>query len=242
MSQTYLDLYQQSMELGYGLISVISNLPNIPWNTLSEEAKQDIERSYCIRSGNKKITDIMAIVDGDSRARLVAALFSQKWTKLWNDFTLEYNALDAYTLSEEEKITRNREGTDTLSHGKMVISNETDTGTVDTSSTDTGSEFDNIYGFNSPLAVPSTTGTESATSTGKEERDLATSSTTTNSGTDTRNTNDDETENRTLKKNGNIGYTTPQEMLRQDIELWATPFFTIVFQDIDSYITILTYD
>ena len=242
MSQTYKELYPNSLTEGIGLIQNISMLSKIPWNALTTEEKNDLERAYYIRSGDKKIVESFATADFAARANIIAAIFAQKWTKLWNDFTLEYNALDAYTLSEEEKITRNREGTDTLSHGKTVISNETDTGTVDTSSTDTGSEFDNIYGFNSTLAVPSTTGSDSATSTGKEERDLATSSTTTNCGTDTRNTNDDETENRTLKKSGNIGYTTPQEMLRQDIELWATPFFTIVFQDIDSYITILTYD
>lgn len=45
----------------------------------------------------------------------------------------------------------------------------------------------------------------------------------------------------TLTKEGNIGYSTPQKLLREEFELWAIPFFQKVFDDIDSFITIMVY-
>lgn len=48
-------------------------------------------------------------------------------------------------------------------------------------------------------------------------------------------------EHRTLKRSGNIGVTTTQQMLQQEIELWQWNFFTQVFQDVDKYLTLPMY-
>ena len=286
---TYLETYPLSISNGQGLISALSDIAEIPWNTLTDEQKQDIERLYGVRSGFKTLVNSFLSADTSARARLLSALYSQKWTRLWEDYVLEYNPLDAYTLTETgsreiEKSgsdvtkygkTHNESGTDggsvtrtgedTMQHGRVVAETGTDTGTVETAGTDNNNATDSVYGFNSSLPVPSGTGTEQNTSNATETRDLATSHNVTNSGTDTRNTSDtenrnltnsknitnagqdektlseDETENYSYTKKGNIGYTTPQELIRQNIELWKVPFFGIVFADIDEFMTVSVY-
>jgi hypothetical protein len=71
--------------------------------------------------------------------------------------------------------------------------------------------------------------------------------------TETRNITDQTTHNttdtttgenevtRTLTRSGNIGVTTSQQMIQSSIDLWQWNFFTQVFEDIDTLLTIATY-
>lgn len=286
---TYLETYPLSISTGQGLIFELSSITEIPWNVLTDEQKHDIERLYGVRSGFKTLVNSFLSVEISARARLLSALYAQKWTRLWEDYVLEYNPLDVYTLTEtgsrdiEKSVsdvtkygkTQNETGTDggsvtrsgedTIQHGRVVTETGTDTGTVKTDGADNNNSTNSLYGFNSSLPVPSGTDTEQNTSNATETRDLTTSRNVTNSGTDTRNTSDtenrnltnsknvtnagqdektlsdDETENYSYTKKGNIGYTTPQELIRQNIELWKLPFFGIVFADIDEFMTISVY-
>lgn len=125
-----------------------------------------------------------------------------------------------------------------------------------------------IYGFNSQNAQPANSGTErdtgtntiqrtgtdtltrtgtqqktynlSDTDTGtqgtiSEERDTGTQ-THAHTGTDT------ETNEHELRRHGNIGVTTSQQMLQSEIELWQWNFFNdVLFPDLDSVLTIQVY-
>lgn len=237
----YSELYPQSMSDGIGLISALGAIESIPWHTLSAEALQDIERSYYVRSNFKTVIDSFILADTSARARLIAALFSQKWSKLWKDFVLEYDPLHAYIVEESGERDKNAESTQTDTYGREVIVNGTDTGTVENSGTENLNGSTGIYGFNSVSAVPSDTETDNTTTTDTETRNLANSNTTVNSGQDTRDNKDNENEIYSVTKKGNIGYSTPQKLLREDIELWKEPFFSIVFADIDYFITIQVY-
>lgn len=125
-----------------------------------------------------------------------------------------------------------------------------------------------IYGFNSNDGQPANSGTERNTGTNtiqrtgtdtltrtgtqqktynlndadtgtqgtiSEERDTGTQ-THAHTGTDT------ETTEHELRRHGNIGVTTSQQMLQSEIELWQWNFFNdVLFPDLDSVLTIQVY-
>ena len=84
-------------------------------------------------------------------------------------------------------------------------------------------------------------GTDTRNTSDTENRNLTNSKNITNAGQDEKTMSGDETENYTYTKKGNIGYTTPQELIRQNIELWKIPFFGVVFADIDEFMTVSVY-
>lgn len=63
------------------------------------------------------------------------------------------------------------------------------------------------------------------------------------SDTSTYNSSNNKTINmtRTLKRHGNIGVTTSQQMIESELELRKKQFFEIVFRDIDTYLTLNIY-
>lgn len=238
----YNELYPLSLDQGIGLISELAELESIPFNTLSEEQKIEIERAYNVRSGFKSVISTFEAAPSNARARLLSAMFAQKWSKLWKVYLEEYNLLDAYTMLEEhvKKVDRTRD--DTTEYGRVTEDSGTDTGTV---SNEQHSQFDGtdgVFGFNSVAASSSDTSTETSTNTDTETRNLANSRRSTNSGTDTFNREEGENETLTISKKGNIGYNSPQELIRQELDLWKEPFFATVFRDIDDMITLSVFE
>lgn len=235
----YNELYPESYTNGIGLLTDLSGLPNIPWREIEDVA--NIERLYSLRSGFKRVTPAFVFPDAEIRAKMIAHLFADKWTRLWHDFKAEYSPLDAYRV--DETVTRDRDDSNnsTDNYGRKIEESHTDGGTVATNESTVSVADSNIYGFNSDSAVPAdrTSGNDSGTST--ETRNLESTDSTTNSGSDSRISTHTEDETTTTTRHGNIGYTTPQELLRQDIELWHTPFFNLVFDDIDTFIMIQVY-
>lgn len=237
----YKELYPSSLVSGEGLIQAISNISGIPWTDLSDDEKRNLEQAYSIRSGFKVIIDSVESLDAESRAKVVAGYFKQKWTRLWNIFSLEYNPLDAYKVTESGNKTLNVNRTQVDKYGRSVAEAGTDTGTVTTEGRDTENSTDSVYGFNSPLALPSDTSVADNTAKSTETRNLSTAKNTTNSGQDETTRSGADREEYGYTKTGNIGYTSPQELIRRDMELWSSPFFKTVFDDIDSLITISVY-
>lgn len=237
----YNQLYPSSLVAGEGLIQAISNISGIPWNGLGDDEKRNLEQAYCVRSGFKIVIDSIESLNAESRAKVIAGYFKQKWTKLWNIFALEYNPLDAYKVTESGNKTLNVNRTQVDMYGRRVTEGVTDIGTVKTVGSDSENSTDSVYGFNSPMALPSDTSSKDNTANSTETRDLATSKNTTNSGQDEITRSGSDSEEYGYTKTGNIGYTSPQELIRRDIELWSSPFFKTVFDDIDSLITISVY-
>lgn len=160
-------------------------------------------------------------------------LFRDKWNKLYEVMTATYNPIENYNMTQEETpdITRTRTGTNTDTiDGERTIKNE---------QTVSGTQENNVYGFNSTTAVPESTGTTDTTTTG-----LATDNVETNDETNTHDIDETETETgtRTLTRSGNIGVTTSQQMLESEIKLWEWLFFKQVFADIDSICALSVYD
>lgn len=238
----YHELYPDSLTLGIGIVTAISVIEDIPWNTLSAAEIMDLERAYALRSANKILVSTFAVAPPEVRERMICTFFKHKWKKLWDIHHLEYNSLDAYTVTEKGSKSVDVSNSGNVIFGKEVSDTVSDTGTVETVKSDTNTSSDSVYGFNSALPVPSTTGTDSISGKDTETRNLSGSHTIKNSGKDESSGTSKESITYEYDKKGNIGYSTPQKMLKEELSLWATPFFETVFDDIDSIITLSVYE
>ena len=233
----YKELYPQTLSDGVGLISTLSSL-EVPWATMNIPA---IERMYGVRSGFKTIVDSFVEVPAELRASVLFAMFNEKWTKLWNIYKLEYNPLTAYKVVETGENSVEKQSSDLHQYGKTQNEVSDDTGTVTDASVSDSSNNVGLYGFNSQSSIPSDTTVASASENSTETRDLNGTRTRTDGGSDTIDRENIEQSEHNVTKEGNIGYSTPQDLLREEFELWAIPFFQKVFDDIDSFITIMVY-
>ena len=167
------------------------------------------------------------------------------------------------TLAKTGEETHSKGGSEV--HTFAGKEKTTNTVTSNTTGTDNG-----VYGFNSATAVPSDTST--GTQTGLSDSELEfTNRTNTDSfnnrvdtdgftnrqDTQTKNLTDTETRNlsggetynnvkdkldHSLTRSGNIGVTTTQQMLEQELNIWDVfDFFEIVFKDIDSILLLDIY-
>ena len=195
-------------------------------------------------------------------AGMLTTLFNRKWKRIWDLASVEYNPINNYDMSETENIelgidseTRNN-GTvtnvvDDTTHETGTVTNVTDTDTSQTgtvSDSGSNSNADNLFGFNSSGAVGADTSNGTVTNT--RTNNLAgtddTTETKTNNLTTDKDITDTETRQlvtvndsthtteRTLEKAGNIGVTTTQKMVMDELEAWQWTFFQRVFEDIDS--------
>lgn len=239
---------------------------DIPWK--EEDIASELDLYYLANiSGEKQISNIVKLLADTVTHKLstesvtiladtIYAMYNKKWEKLYNTYSLEYNPISNYDMTEEmtddvtektgrENITVNRDGENTIQKGT------TEELTNDLLSTDNYNKTSEreVSAFNSDDFVPSekiTENTEDAT-----KADTGTQ-TTTYTGTDTYNTDetdqtmrgysDTNTRNYTLTRSGNIGVTTSQQMIESERKLWQWEFFNdVVFPDIDHALTIPYY-
>lgn len=120
--------------------------------------------------------------------------FGDKWARLYSAMVkTEYNPIENYNSVEVENVA-------------SKITSKT-------------KATNDVYGFNSTDAVPSTeNGTETETGGNADENE------------------------RRLTRSGNIGVTTTQQMLESEIELRKKNFYDILFKDVDTLLTIEVYD
>lgn len=236
----YRELYPNTVT-GEGLIYELSNLESIPWYNISDDEKRNLELSYYVRSGFKVVIDTYAELPANTRAKIIQAFFQESWKKIWDDYKLEYKANEGYTMVENRNENKERTLDDDITYGRVISENSTDTGTVGTTQNTQTNGQENVFGFNSQSNVPSNSDTETLSDNINETRNLAGSRTSNNSGADERDIHETNADEYSSTKKGNIGYQSPQRLIKDDIELWSTPFFQRVFADIDSFFTILIY-
>ena len=90
-----------------------------------------------------------------------------------------------------------------------------------------------MWGFNSTDSV------NSDKQIGDTRRNIDGSVNATHKNTDTE--TKDITSDRTLKRSGNIGVTTSQQMIESERKLWLWNFFESVFSDIDKILVLKIY-
>lgn len=273
MMLTMNDMYP-NMLLGDGIMSDLSDF-SVPWAqavTDGDISTTFLDMGYYSRSAHKFTSPIMNDVSEDTPplntserthiAGMLVTLFNRKWKRIWDLSNVEYNPINNYDMSETENIEL---GIESESRNNGTVTNVIDdttreTGTVtnvtDTDTTQTGtvsdsgsnSNADNLFGFNSSVAVGADTSSGTATNT--RTNNLAgtddTTETKTNNLTTDKDITDTETRQlvnasdsthtteRTLERAGNIGVTTTQKMVLDELEAWQWTFFQRVFEDIDS--------
>lgn len=237
----YIDIYPNCLVDGIGLFSALSSSNLVPWHQAYQDDITNLEKTFAFANSQKRFISTFLVLSEDARIKVLLNMFAKKWAKLWEIYTIQYNMLDAYILNETYEEERKKDRETSTNYGRVVSDEGTNTGTITNTSNENSSGNEGLYGFNSDISVDANTSSDSASSSGNEERNLTNTNTTTNSGTDSENQNDNETVNFDRKKTGNIGYTTPQQMLKDEIELWGEPFFKQVFNDITSFVMLQVY-
>ena len=192
----------------------------IPWT----QANNLLDIDYLYRwSGNKPISPLIKQLCGSSEtlpanqyeivAGVVWANYGDKWTRIYNTITAEYAPLENYDMTENYEGSRTDDAT---TRDTASPSNN-----VIRSQTDA-----DIYGYNSSSPAPSDK-----------------SVTETTQGKDATSKYDNETgEEHELRRHGNIGVTTSQQMAESEIALRQYNFFEGVYKDLDKILALPIYD
>lgn len=202
-------------------------------------------------------------------ASVIVNRFGNNWTKLAKIYGFEYNPIHNYEMDYVEtpdiEVIRTPNITDTYTPDvkREITSENANTETPDitvketpniTVETETEGK-DSVYGFNSVIAAPAdeTKGGTKEIETGSRDRhETGTrtiegnetrtetetgTKTTTKTGTETETTRGTKRINRT----GNIGVTTTQQMIQQEIDIWKWNFVERIFEDLDEILTLPIY-
>lgn len=213
---------------------LFSNIGNLPWSSIMVGAQMDtlyFDTHSGERFGSRIITrrvgadGSLATADRKTIAVLVYATFRTQWSGLWATMNPSYDPMTNYQMIEDEtgnhtdtrtpNLTRKHSGTD-ANEGNSHVNNQ-----------------NNLWGFNSDVAIPADMSDGDTTVNTTNTSDL----TDTETGTDI--TAGDNT--RTLTRKGNIGTNTFQNLLQQERNLWIYNFFEQIFKDVDSVLTIPIY-
>lgn len=189
----------------------------LPWsNDMALAGRLDLEYFGNV-SGNKEISPLLEGLSDkmplntqkrEKLAKMLWNLFNHEWTKLWAVYLAEYNPISNYDMVETEKINNDIvEDSGTKSIGEVKTN---------------GTNSSDRYGFNSSSAS-------------NVDKETITNTTTTKNDTDVDRKVDNDT-TRELKRTGNIGVTTSQQMIQSEIELWQWNYFKSVFKNIDEIV------
>lgn len=215
-----------------GIFSYLNAL-EVPWKNDVSGNQLDIIY-HGSRSGNKIIGSLIEnyldnnTVSDDNKiiiAQVIYTIYIKNWNALYKTLSLEYNPIENYSMTETENVQDTHKGT--------LESNGNNTNTyIETTLVDNTSN-NQLWGFNSTDSV------NSDKQTGDTTRDVE--STTDNTHKNTDRETKDITSDRTLKRSGNIGVTTSQQMIESERQLWLWNFFESVFSDIDKILVLKIY-
>ena len=215
-----------------GIFSYLNAL-EVPWKSDISGNQLDIIY-HGSRSGHKIIGSIIEnylennTVSDDNKITIAQAIFSiyiKNWNALYKTLSLEYNPIENYSMTETENVQDSHKGT--------VESDTTDTSTNTENTIVNDTANNQLWGFNSTDSV------NSDRQVGDTTRNVNDTRNATHKNTDTE--TKDITSDRTLKRSGNIGVTTSQQMIESERQLWLWNFFESVFSDIDKILVLKIY-
>lgn len=228
---------------------IFSHFVSPPWGDIDPSL---LDMAYILQqSGDKIISPFVARLLGDDAVlssasldkvcSMALSLYGVNWGKLWHTMSLDYNPINNYDMTETESVKDEHTDNDTSDVTSSMTANNSNTRQSTMHSDNNDSGHNDIYGFNSADAVPSTKNSNSATSDDTEnmtESGENTQSTTTTTNTTT---GGNRNQTRTLSRSGNIGVTTTQQMIESERNLWLWHYFDVVFTDLDKMLTLPIY-
>ena len=199
----------------YGIFNKIFSIDNagtLQW--LTEDVSKQLDKTlYLQYSSEKRISDYMERMIKYEDDGLIADALTEIAKVIIERFTNKWNRLyNALVVATYEPI-------ENYNMEEKETPDLTRTKNVKTSV----KQENGIYGFNSATPNPQTESVTSGEKLDNEETEK-------NTGT------------KTLTRHGNIGVTTNQQILTQEVELRnRTNFYNILFDDVDSIMCLLVY-
>lgn len=151
---------------------------------------------------------------------ILSKIYSNRFTKSVNALLTEYNPIENYNSTETENIEISGENSSTSENSTTATGENTTNTTGET--TETLSPYDSENFNNNSKNNSSGVTTEKSSSSD--------SSNNTMSGTSS------QSNNRTLKRSGNIGVTTSQQMIQSELELRKNDLINDFFNIVQNYI------
>ena len=149
----------------------------------------------------------------DMLSNLLKQRFYVKWEKLYNSLNFTYDPLKPYDM--------------TISESNQLESNDTSTDTTTSESTTNSTSEGSRQGFNSLDYQP----VDKHTMNDNDE----------SSSTKNRNSTRNESNDRKISRQGNIGNITLQELIEKERNVYDWQFMNVVYKDLDSILTINFY-
>lgn len=201
----------------------------LPWSEDDYITAELLDIDYLGHSGLKIISPLVEYNTSDevtedevkTLAKVIYQRFHQKWEKLWYTVTVEYTPINNYDMIE------------TFQDAKTDAAIESSTGSVTYGNTTSNNYTDTkkVWGFDSASGKNAEENSRTG-SVGQTGSDSNTASVTKN------NTIND---SHTLKRSGNIGVTTTQQMLQSERDMWIWNYIESIYNDIDDILTISIY-
>lgn len=145
-----------------------------------------------------------------------------KWKKLYNTYKVEYDIIRPYDMDIKDGSTENINQTIDIERHNSGSSNSNGSDIVIIDDTE-----NSIYGFNSNESVPTDKSKNSSESSSQDNNEFENSGST---STDNKKISDT---NRTIKRLGNIGNITQQELIGRERELLNQKYIDIMYNDLD---------
>ena len=216
----------------------------------------DLDYEYLYNhSGDKTLTKLGEQVELSKLAEIILHKYSDAWNRIYVAFIeTQYKPIENYSMEEVEtpnlidSVTSNKTHTGTVASTMKNNTLATVTGESKTSTdlVSDGNGEQGIFGFNSVdgTSAPANSSTNSTHTIGdldknksvannSEDRKEDATKNDTVSDSDVESSTLKHEGSRTLKRSGNIGVTTSQQMLQSEIELRKFNLFERMMEDVD---------
>lgn len=174
-------------------------------------------------------------------ASILYQVRGNEWSKLYAALKAEYNPVENTDVTESIADTRALNTTAGNTRTLNTQNTNAGTGSVNVTANGTGSSANDVFGFDSSVAVGDSTTSDSSNS--QSATQTATNNTINDTGTitDAGTGSESELYNRSYRKHGNIGTMTASDLIGGVIELWQWTFIIQVMEDISKFISLSVY-
>lgn len=160
-------------------------------------------------------------------ASIIEDRYRTSWEKLYLALTIDYDPIENYNGIEEVRQT----GTVHVD-GKSEADSESELSSEDSSKLPSVQD-EKVYGFNS------SSGVDASKTTNTHDSLIESTQNSSSSGTSENTTTNDLTT--VTKRHGNLGVTSSQQMITQELQLRRTQYIDILLRDVADMLTIKIY-
>lgn len=239
--------------LGGGIFDDLAERYNTPWyNSEFTISEKSLDYDYFgNHSGNKKCSPLLYslmgsddVLDWESKHILIEMIhdkFYFTWTALWRTYEIgatgTYNPFRNYDITESGSHSKSGSVTASNSKNGTVARNGTD-GTATTYS-DSGTENNNRFGFNSSDAVPTDGSTNNTIGNSNINKTTSDQEATTEDEEISREENEEGTYSKQFSGTKDV---LKADIIKKEREIWIAQYFDTVFSDVDSVLTSMIYN